>query len=266
MNCKNCHKEIPENVQGQFCPFCGAALSTGELFEYDAAQSAAAPEPSASFAQAPKPAPEYYVHWEDRERLGFLRAFGQTWSEATFRPTEFFRKTSPLGHFGSALLFAFLVGMVSSLISLFWQYQFWGTFGELKQFEEMFGVEFGRDFLRLLALFSPFIVIVSLFVSSFIYHLSLLLVGGGKNGWEATFRAICYSYGPRLFDCVPWCGGLIAMVCQFVVMIIGWRELHNISTSRALFAALLPFFVCCALMVLLVYQFAAFFSKSGIKI
>lgn len=270
MNCKNCQREIPENVQGQFCPYCGAALSTEALFEYDAAQPAASPEPPSplSFSQFPPstPAPEYYVHWEDRDRLGFIRAFGQTWSEVTFRPTDFFRKASPLGHFGSALLFAFIIGMVSSLISLFWQYQFWGSLGELKQFEEMFGVEIGRDFLRLLALFSPFIVIVSLFISSFIYHVSLLLVGGGKNGWEATFRAICYSYGPRLFDCIPWCGGLIAMLWQFVVMVIGWRELHNTSMSRAVFAALLPFLVCCALITLLVYQFAAFFSKSGIKI
>lgn len=270
MNCKNCQREIPENVQGSFCPYCGAALSAGELFEYDASQPTTPPEPPSSlaFLQSPTsaPEPEYYVHWEDRDRLGFLRAFGHTWSEATFRPTDFFRKAAPLGHLGSALLFAFFVGMVSSLISLFWQYQFWGSFGELKQFEELFGVEFGRNFLRVLALLSPFLVLVSLLLKVLIYHVSLLIVGSGNSGWEATFRAICYSYGPLLFDCIPWCGGLIAIIWQFVVMIIGWRELHHSSTTRAVFAALLPFLVCCSLVVLLVYQFAAFFSKSGIKI
>ncbi len=270
MNCKNCQREIPENIQGKFCPYCAAALNEEELFEPDARPPDAPTEPPTFSPFTPPlistPEPEHYVHWEDRARLGFLRAFSQTWSEVTFRPTEFFRAAPRVGHFGSALLFAFLMGMASTLISLFWQYQFWGAFAEMKQFEEMLGVEIGRDFLRMMALFSPFIVIISIFFASFVYHLSLLIAGSGKNGWEATFRAICYSYGPRLFDCIPWCGGLIAGVWQFVVMIIGWRELHESSTGRVVLAAFLPFLLCCTLLILLVYQFAAFFSNSGIKI
>ncbi len=270
MNCKNCQREIPQNVEGQFCPYCGAALGQAGLFEYDAAQSATPEEPPSPLAfSSPSiraPEPEYYVHWEDRERLGFLRGFSQTWSDITFRPAEFFRRTPRIGHFGSALLFAFLIGMVSSLISLFWQYLFWGSFTEMEQFEELFGLALDRDFLRMLALFSPFIVIFSIFFASVIYHVSLLLVGSGKSGWEATFRAVCYSYGPRLFDCIPWCGGLIAAVWQFVVMIIGWREMHDSSSGRVVLAAFLPFLLCCSLLVLLIYQFAAFFSNTGIKI
>ncbi len=267
MNCTNCQKEIPENVQGQFCPYCGAAISEPSAPEFEASSSAAPPDSFSSSTFAPtSPEPEYYIHWEDRDQIGFLRGFSQTWSEVTFRPTEFFRKASPLGHFGSALLFAFLTGMASSLISLFWLYQFWGSFSEMEQFKELLGFELGRDFLRMLALFSPFIVIASIFFTAFVYHLSLLLTGSGKSGWEATFRAICYSYGPRLFDCIPWCGGLVAGVWQFVVMIIGWRELHDSSTGRVVLAAFLPFLVCCSLLLLLVYQFAAFFSNSRIKI
>lgn len=264
MNCTNCQKEIPENVQGNFCPYCGAVLSEPIAPEFET--TSPAPQDSPSTFSSPEPEPEYYVHWEDREQLGFLHAFSQTWSEVTFRPTDFFRKASPLGNFGSALLFAFMTSMVSTLISLFWQYQFWGSFNELEQFKEVFGAEFGRDFLRIMALFSPFIVLVSIFFASFVYHLSLLVCGSGRSGWEATFRAICYSYGPSLFACVPWCGGLIAGVWQFVVMIIGWREMHDSSAGRVVLAAFLPFLVCCGLLVLLVYQFAALFSNSGIKI
>lgn len=268
MNCKNCQQTIPENVQGKFCPYCGAALSEPSAIDFqpDASTAPADSSPAFSFAPANDPAPEYYVHWEDRARLGFLRAFSQTWSEVTFRPTEFFQKASPLGHFGSALLFAFLMGMVSSLISLFWQYQFWGSFSEMEQFKELFGFDLGRDFLKLAALFSPFVIIISIFFASFIFHVSLLLTGSGRSGWEATFRAICYSYGPRLFDCIPWCGGLIAGVWQFVVMLIGWREMHNSSTARVVLAAFLPFLFCCALVLVLVYQFAAFFNKSGFNL
>ena len=259
--CRQCQREIPEINQSKFCPYCGTALEEPGLFEFNA-ESAQPTTPAVEIPPSYSPAASQpYVHWEDRDRLGFLRAFSQTWSDASFRPGLFFGNAPKTGNLGSALLFAFLTGMTSTLLSLVW----WVPFSGFEEFETVLGVQMGRDVLGAAVLMFPFALVMLIFVSSAIYHLSLLMLGCSRHGWEATFRAVCYSYGPQLFAIVPWCGGMVATVWQFVIMVIGFRELHETTTGRALFAALLPFLVCCGLAGLLVYRMAEFFSGRGFE-
>jgi len=268
--CRQCHREIPEITESSFCPYCGAALREEGLFEFNA-ESAPEPEHSAPepkpYEQRPQPevpssSPAHYVHWEDRARLGFLRALSQTWSDSSFRPTEFFRRAPRQGNIGSALLYAVLLGVSSTLLSLFWQYYTWESFSEsMAEFEDVVGMTFDREVLGFIALAMPFLVVMAIFITSAIYHLCLLIVGSGKSGWEATFRAVCYSYGPQLFVLIPFCGGFIAFFWQFALMIIGWREFHQSSTAKAFFAALLPLLVCCGGVLILIFSFASMLSR-----
>jgi hypothetical protein len=209
------------------------------------------------------------VPWEDRERLGFLHAFSQTWSDATFRPTQFFRSSPKTGNLGSSLFYAFLIGMVAALISSFWQYQFFESFSrfsdmpEMEGFERFFGAAWSREMLRFTVLGSPLWVVMWIFLRAAILHLMMIIVGGNRHGWDATFRALNYSSGPQLFSIVPWCGDVAAFVWGLVLATIGLRELHETTTGRVILALVLPFVLCCGSIALLVYRFAAWFSQQG---
>ena len=269
--CPNCHQQIPEISELRFCPFCGGALATETATIPPTGNEPVVPEPMptgtsepatpAYELSAPSPAPSSYVPWEDRQRLGFLPAFSQTWSDSVFRPAEFFRRVPKTGNIGAALLYAILIVTTGGLLSIFWQYLFWDTFSNWENLESIIGREISRNILGVWALLLPLLAIISLFISSFIFHLCLLLVGGSKNGYEATLRGLCYSYGPYLFVLVPFCGGAIAGVWTFVLMIIGWRELHESTTGRVLLAVLLPFILCCGALMLLLWSFAGLYNR-----
>jgi hypothetical protein len=225
--------------------------------------SASSVEPLAEPAQTPAMETgqrQDYVPWEDQKRLGFLPALSQTWSEATFRPTAFFSQAPKTGNFGAALLYAFLLGTTASMLSLFWNYLFWDSWwnawSDLRNFEGFLIDGVGREFLGVVALLIPFFTVVSLFIMSFIYHVCLLITGSGRYGWETTFRGLCYSYGPQLFTLIPGCGSLIAVVWQYVLMVIGWREMHESTTGRVLLAVFLPFILCCGALIFLFWSLA----------
>ncbi|MGH7491807.1 MAG: YIP1 family protein [bacterium] len=280
VTCTQCQREIPEINQGKFCPFCGAQLGVEGAPGPGEAESPSAfpgpPEsvlsPIGSGAPGDQSGRREYVHWEDRGRLGFLHAFSQTWSDATFRPTQFFRASPKIGDIGSPLLFAFLIGMVATLISSFWQYQLFDSFSqfsempEMEGFERFLGTGWNRGMLRFMVLGSPLWVVLSIFLRAAILHLMMIIVGGNRHGWEATFRAVNYSVGPQLFAIVPWCGDVVALFWWLVLTVIGLREMHETTAGRVLLALLLPFVLCCGALLLLVYRFAAWFSQVGSQI
>ncbi|MDZ7269725.1 MAG: YIP1 family protein [candidate division KSB1 bacterium] len=270
--CPRCQREIT-TPEARFCPYCGATISEEGLFEFNAASappSTAAEPPTAIEPPAwsagtagPLPPPSEVkrsIEWEERSRVGFLRGLSQTWSDASLRPTEFFRRAPRTGNLGSALLFALLVWMTSGLIALFWQSQIMQSFPMLEQFERELGMELGRGQYGLYVLLLPFWMTLTIFFAAAVFHVCLLLVGSGQAGWEATFRALCYSFGPQLLAVLPVCGGFVAMFWQLGILLIGWREFHQSAMPRVLLAAMLPLFLCCGLVSYALFRFADFLS------
>jgi hypothetical protein len=263
-NCPNCHQPIPEISEGKFCPFCGAALSLETPPPANISEPAASPPTGAV-----DPEPHYAasgaatsgVPWEDRRRLGFLTAFSQTWSDSVLRPTEFFRRTPKTGNLGSALLYAVLIGVAGSMLSLFWTYWFWESSPEMEKLQRLFGEEFNRDMLGVVALLIPVATVIWIFIAAFVYHLCLLITGANKHGFEATLRGFCYSYGPQLLAAIPQCGSLLAFLWQCVLMVIAWREMHESTTGRVVTAVLLPLIFCCGLIILFAFSLAGFLNR-----
>ncbi|MDP6179351.1 MAG: YIP1 family protein, partial [Desulfatiglandales bacterium] len=91
-----------------------------------------------------------------------------------------------------------------------------------------------------LLIFSPLVIIIILFVTSGILYLSLQIVKGGKNGFEATFRVISYSQAIQVVGLIPFIGGLIGGLWILVVQVIGIREIHETSYLRVIIAFLIP--------------------------
>jgi hypothetical protein len=110
----------------------------------------------------------------------------------------------------------------------------------------------------------------SIFVGSAITHLCLMIVRGNKRGFMATFRTISYSYSARLFDIVPVIGSLIGSIYMLILIIIGVREGHEISTGKAVLAVFLPVIVGIGLVILAVLLIPIFFGSmrffGGVKV
>jgi hypothetical protein len=156
-----------------------------------------------------------------------------------------------------------LVGTVGLLAALFWQLLF-ATAAVLTGAEEALE-EYQPFVLAALALLAPLLVFIGLFVGAGILHLCLLLVGGDRQGYEATFRVQTYSAGAHLLNVIPLCGWLVAPVWLLVLQIIGLKEAHGISGGRAALAVFLPLIVCCGFVFLLVSLFMAAVGVEGLR-
>jgi hypothetical protein len=80
---------------------------------------------------------------------------------------------------------------------------------------------------------------ISLAIWSGILHLCLLLVGGAREGYQATFRVVSYSSVTSVFNAIPIVGSL-ASLWGLVLTVIGLREIHKTTTGKALGALAIP--------------------------
>jgi len=82
-------------------------------------------------------------------------------------------------------------------------------------------------------------LILGLFIGGAILHIFVYIVGGRK-GYAQTVKAMGYGMTPTLL--LGWIPviGIIAGIWALIVEILGIRELHEISTGKAVLAVLLP--------------------------
>jgi len=102
---------------------------------------------------------------------------------------------------------------------------------------------------------SPLFIVITAFILSGIYHLFLMMIGGNKKGFEATFRSLVYSVASvSLLNIIPFCGAYVSGIWAIVLTIIGFRETHRISTGKAVLAYFIPWIACvvltCGLVIL----------------
>jgi len=68
----------------------------------------------------------------------------------------------------------------------------------------------------------------------------LLLVRGGRKGFEATFRVVAYSQATTVWGILPFIGSPIGWVWKTIVLTIGLKEAHEIGYLRIFVAFLIP--------------------------
>ena len=196
--------------------------------------------------------------WEQRAQLGFFPAIGQTMKAVLLEPGRTFENMRRTGGFGTPLGFEVLLGTVGGLLSLIYEFAFKIDVSqflppEFRQDPSPLLTTYRHYFLIGGAIAMPLLMIVSTFVSSGIWHLSLMICGGARQPFETTFRTNCYAMGSAsLFSMLPVCGSWIGLVWALVCMCIGLARTHEIHTGRAVAAVLLPALVCCLLYLLLI--------------
>jgi hypothetical protein len=191
--------------------------------------------------------------WERRSSWLDFPAIFEMIRAVLIEPTATFRRMKTSGDLASPMIFAVLLGTIGVLGGLFWNLMM-QSMGFLSDSAAAEGWFLSTGILLTMAIFSPVLVLLGTFISSGILHVCLMITGGAKNGFEATYRVVCYATGATaLFQLFPFCGGLIGGVWAIVAEVFGAREMHETTTGRALLAVLLPLLFCCACGILFLF-------------
>jgi hypothetical protein len=198
--------------------------------------------------------------WEARSEYGFVRGAWETFKASVFSPATFFRGLTVNGGLREPLAFGLLMGAIGNMFSLFWPVIL--VSGGLFPFGEavLSQLDAALVFLILLVVV-PVCVTIGMVIYSAILHVLLLVVRGGKNGFEATFRVVAYSQAVQMWELVPVIGSWIGGVWRLVVQVIGLREIHGVSYSRVIIAFILPLAFLVILMVAVVIPFILLLAR-----
>lgn len=237
MRCPLC--SAPLRATDRVCPFCSLVVAENAAAGPEPAMAPPPEPPVAKATAAGAPVAVSAPPWEAWRAFGFFTALWLTWRESTFRPVEFFRALPPRSGYGSPLGYAVL----ATLVGLFFGF-YWGMVEEALSgtLEQGLVVELVGGLVTLcvgLAFMIPLYVGL-LFVSVAIIHIGFLVVGAGRQGFEATFRAVAYASSPAVFAIVPFFGPLLSLVWGMVLVYVAVREVQRTTNGRATVGFLVP--------------------------
>lgn len=225
------------------CPYCGSDLDLGQarpgsqpgtVLCPTCGQELDRPGPAldAPPPQETGPAP-HMPAWEGEG--GFFRRILRTTGQVLGRPGRFFAAPAHRGYAWS-LSYGLIVGTFSAAAQTLWS-----------QYLASRHVPLGHTLWGLI--FTPLIILVGLFLSAWVLHFFLFIVGGAKKGVQATFRVVAYTEAVSLFMVLPVVGVPISFVWGLVSATAGLAAAHGISRGRAFLALVLPVVVLIALVV-----------------
>lgn len=251
--CPSCHRTLPEDLQAQFCPYCGSLLSKEVLTA----------QPESSGRPDQEPVVSAGIPWEDTSgELSFLQRLTETWSESVFHPERFFRHMPAAGNAIKALLYALIFIVMGQSFQIFWQRSLLQNIEPENEFMQALVERVLETSLEAQLIMTPLIGLLTVFLATLIYHICLVLVGAARHGLQATFRVIAYSNGTMLFYVIPFLGQILGFVWGLVLMVIGFREAHSTTTGKALLAVFLPVIFCCGLMVFGMLMLSLFVAQA----
>lgn len=197
--------------------------------------------------------------WDDRQSLGFWTALFETIRLVLLEPTNAFSRMGPTGGFGSPLFYYVILGTVGGVAGIIYQTVFNAYQPTATPDQLAFSAALTSSVIvGVTIMILPVFLAVGVYIGSGILHLSLMILGGAKRPFEATFRVCCFAGGSSAaLQLLPVCGGLAASVWNFVLIIVGLSKVHDISKGRAVIAVLLPTLLCCGFVLLAVFAIAA---------
>jgi hypothetical protein len=186
--------------------------------------------------------------WETAEPPPVFSAAFESIKQVLSKPVETFQAMPCEGGIGKPLRFYLLVAWISNAAAILYQAAATLINPEIFSNEELKGLPHYAVFLVFagLILFMPLFLVLGSFVSSGVFHLALMLVGGAKKPFETTYRVFCYASGSTsALQLIPICGGWFYSVASLVYCVIGLKEAHRTELWRPILAVLLVFLICC---------------------
>jgi len=186
--------------------------------------------------------------WEKRNDLGLLNGIFLTFKSVLFEPRVLFKSQNYPEGLKEPLAFGLLTGALGDMLAFFWPVLLF-SLGLLPFGDSVFGHLNGVWIFLTLMVGIPVAVVLNMIFYSGILHLMLLMVRGGKEGYQATFSVVAYSQAALAWNIIPFMGAWIATVWKLVIQVIGLHEIHHISYARVIVAFLLPVFIFFVLIV-----------------
>ena len=94
-------------------------------------------------------------------------------------------------------------------------------------------------------------------VNAAVYHLFVLMFGG-KQGYGQTYKAMVYGATPTfLLGWIPLIG-FPMYIYSLVLQVIGFKEMHNISYTRASLARIIPLLIMLIILIVVLVLFVIF--------
>jgi hypothetical protein len=231
---------------GAFCPFCGSDVDPGQAQPGELPGTVRCPtcrqeidlpdarplQGSAPFVpplpgfprEEPGPSSRSYAAWEGEG--GFFSRLLRTIGLVLFHPVRFFSAPARPGY-AWALSFALILGTLGQACNVLW------------------GHGLGQQYVTLRSavlslVFSPLLVLISVFFTTWVVHFSLWIFRGAHNGVRATFRVMAYGQATSLFLALPFLGMPLAAVWGLVVAIGGLAAAHGTGRWRVFWSLVLP--------------------------
>ncbi len=196
-----------------------------------------------------------YVNPFDKKQYSLIKKFLHTVKALFTSPTKFFESLgqgngvlNPFFYFLSIIVISGIFNAIWSKVMLKNMQNFMNQFsGSMPQGQSlpsmnqaMMNYSFTGAFLRTV-IFGT----IAIFIFSAIYHVILMILGEGKNGFENTLKASFFGYTPNLLVVIPFCGGIIGYIWAIVLTIIGLAKLQETSYGKASVAVLAILVLCC---------------------
>ena len=260
-----CYACAVETSNGCYCDACADVSAAAQ---FAGAPARGAPEPSRKVDEgklspaAREASPQasrgpdegawtdHIIPWDHRRRIGRQRALFRTWRTMMLNPLRFFSEVHSGGGYFGPLLYGtvwILLGLAGGLI--------WRLAARLyPQAVSLFDGESIEILLRLspanapiagAVVVAPIVIMIALAAVCVVFHVLVIIFAREHAGFKATLKVVCYSAGACAFYCVPSLGGLVAGVCQFLMVTTGFRQAHRVSLAAAAAAAFVP----CALLL-----------------
>jgi hypothetical protein len=250
--CPSCRSTFATERTGpQDCPACGKPLVVPQSPGLPPTIQPLVPSGARTDEEPGTP-------WERRHELGTWRGLRETLVLALFEPGRLFRAARldrGAAQAGFAVLTVSVPWMIGQMLDRFLvgprmqrtmeKLAAAGPFAPLLQKLSAAGNESSPRTTLIVALLTPLIVLVGLYLNAAVTHLAALLLGQAKRGFAATFAACAYACAPLVLLAVPVCGWPIGALWTAVLTGIGLKETHRMAPGRAIAAVLAPYVLLC---------------------
>ncbi len=174
--------------------------------------------------------------------------------EILFRPKEFFKNVKKEKGIKKAFVYLLILSLFYYVLSLTNYFLF--SEEQKALITGVFDVSPFALYIISDVLFYFFGLIMS-FVTSYFFYLWLKLFEC-KEPWNVVYKLTVYSNTPLyLIGWIPFIGAIVGWVYSLILMIIGIREVYNVSTKKAALIYLIP--IAILIFLLFVFLFVIFF-------
>jgi len=156
-----------------------------------------------------------------------FKQYFETGKNIIMKPADFFKTMPVTGGYKDPLIFALITSVVMGL--------------------GLTIITLGVGFLAII--FAPIAVAVSVFLAALLLLVCAKMVGG-TGTYEATMRVASYVNVVNLIGWIPIVS-IIGSIYGLVLTVIGMKEIHKLTTAKAVIAVLIAIAIVFVIVVLL---------------